>query len=280
MPRSITPLIAVALALVHAADVAAQQVRQPGYVGMTVDAVDREGLRIVEVTRGGPADRGGVREGDLLLAVDGKPMNDVKDLIEILRTKTVGAKLDVLVGRLGRRLQVNITLGKPPVSASGPPMLGLRTLPVTAELREQYRLPLARGAFVTAVTKDSPADKAGIPRHALIAKINGRNVATPEDLLRWVKHAGPGGDVELIYYDQGRLRKTSLKLADTNNTRDIAPKPNPPPKIRPDNQREPARPDRPPLPTSDRQRIRLLEQRIEELERRIRELEGRHEKNT
>jgi S1-C subfamily serine protease len=249
-----------------------REVAEPGYAGMTIDAEDVDGLRVVEVEPQGPAERGGLRVGDLLVAINREPLRGVRDLMAVLNTSKVGSQLNILVDRRGRRLLMRITLGRPPATNTRTPLLGLRTLAVTPELREQHKLPMSRGAFVASVTRNSPAEKAGIPRHALIAKINGHTVAQPEDLLRWVKQAGPGGHVELIYYDQGRLRKSSFNLADTGSANGIVSKPKKPAIAPPP--RPLVRPPSPKLPSSDRQRIRLLEQRIEQLEKRLQELEN------
>ncbi|MCG8586926.1 MAG: PDZ domain-containing protein, partial [Pirellulales bacterium] len=211
-----------------------------------------------------------VRVGDLLLAINSRPLNHVQDLVAILQASKIGTKLDIIVARDGRRLHLRVTLGKRPAVQSRAPLLGLRTVRVTPELREQYKLPSSSGAFVQKVTRDSPADEAGIPAHVLVAKINGRTVSSPEDLRRWVEAAGTGGFVELIYYDQGRLRKKSLKLAETGTAAGIVVK-RAKPRVAPSPR--PERPAAPSLPSSDRQRIRLLEQRIQDLEKRIGELE-------
>jgi S1-C subfamily serine protease len=259
----------VAAATTSAQD--SDEMAEPGYAGMTLDADELGALRVVEVHPGGPADQCGFRSGDLLLAIDGQPLRGPHDLLRVLRSSSAGMQLAVIVDRRGRRLELELTLGELHDGESQAPMLGVQTIEVTPELREQHKLPMSRGAFVAAVTRGSPADKAGIPRYALIAKVNGHSVAAPNDLLRWVEQAGPGGNVELIYYEGGRLRKASLKLTNVGSTNGLAV----PPRDRATTPPSTARRilDRHPLPTSDRQRIRMLEQRIEQLERRIAELE-------
>jgi serine protease Do len=71
--------------------------------------VQREqGIEIVEVVSGSPADRAGLRGEDLIVAVDGEPMEDVGDLQRLMVAERIGSELEVEVVRNGR--QVNLKL--------------------------------------------------------------------------------------------------------------------------------------------------------------------------
>ncbi|MFF5263170.1 S1C family serine protease [Actinomadura viridis] len=62
------------------------------------------------VTKGGPADRAGLRPGDVITAVDGKPIEDATDLIAMIRSKAPGDTVKVTYQRGGRESTVNLTL--------------------------------------------------------------------------------------------------------------------------------------------------------------------------
>jgi S1-C subfamily serine protease len=65
-------------------------------------------IEIVEVVEGAPAERAGIRVGDLIVEVDGQPMNRVADLQKLLQHEVIGSPLTVVLLRDGleRRLQV------------------------------------------------------------------------------------------------------------------------------------------------------------------------------
>lgn len=85
--------------------------RVPAYMGIT--GVDAEGAaRLRQVIRGGPADRAGVREDDLVLAVDGKPVTSYEDLVARIREHAAGETVRVTIRRGEEKLLVELTFGR------------------------------------------------------------------------------------------------------------------------------------------------------------------------
>jgi S1-C subfamily serine protease len=62
---------------------------------------DRTGVEVVEVVSGSPADRAGLREGDLILELDGRPVNSAADLQRMMTAELIGRSLSVAVWRAG-----------------------------------------------------------------------------------------------------------------------------------------------------------------------------------
>jgi serine protease Do len=73
-----------------------------------------DGVLVFDVQRDGPADRAGMRRGDIIVKVDGKDVKSVADLREILDALAVGSKVTVELNRDGRRVTAN------PVAAEMP----------------------------------------------------------------------------------------------------------------------------------------------------------------
>ncbi len=76
--------------------------------GMSVD----RGLLIYEVAEGSPAERGGLRPGDVMIRLDGTPINEYVDAIRILEAKRPGERVNVRYLRDGREHAVDITLAE------------------------------------------------------------------------------------------------------------------------------------------------------------------------
>jgi S1-C subfamily serine protease len=70
------------------------------------------GLLIVEVTRESPAERGGLLLGDILVALDGRPVGAPEDLQALLIGERVGRPVPVQVLRGGRPTTVEVTVGQ------------------------------------------------------------------------------------------------------------------------------------------------------------------------
>lgn len=91
--------------------------------------------------------------------------------------------------------------------APGRLALGVRTLPVDAEIQSRYRLPEPAGAWVMGVVHALPASIAGIPPGAVIVALDHQPVRSPEDLTRLVAGCPVGRAVSLEYVLLGGVQR-------------------------------------------------------------------------
>ena len=98
-----------------------------GYLGVAMQAVhlpeslrgahalqQRDGVIVIDVAAGGPAERGGMLIGDVLLALDGRAVEDSDEVQRALGTQSVGASLPVRVLRGGEPRTLTVTIGERP----------------------------------------------------------------------------------------------------------------------------------------------------------------------
>ena len=78
------------------------------YLGISIQ--QDEGLFIVNVSRNSPASRAGIQVGDVLLAFDGKKVNDVKQFRQYLYSKKVGDKVTLVYEHNGKEKTKEVTL--------------------------------------------------------------------------------------------------------------------------------------------------------------------------
>jgi len=90
--------------------------------------------------------------------------------------------------------------------------MGVTIQAVSPELAETYGLDEARGAIVSSVTPDSPADDAGIEPEDVILAADGNEIRDNGDLSRYIASKAPGTEVELDVLRNGERRKISMKL--------------------------------------------------------------------
>jgi serine protease Do len=69
---------------------------------------DRTGVEVVEVVSGSPADRAGLREGDLILELDGRPVNSAADLQRMMTAELIGESVPVVVWRVGAETSLEL----------------------------------------------------------------------------------------------------------------------------------------------------------------------------
>ena len=96
-----------------------------GWVGVEVQEITEElaesfklpnaqGALIAGVMRGSPADRAGIRPGDILLSVAGKPIGDAQGMIELISAQTPGQHIQVKIRRAGREVDLTVAIAKRP----------------------------------------------------------------------------------------------------------------------------------------------------------------------
>ncbi len=146
------------------------------------------GVVLVEVLKGGPAEAGGVKTGDLVVGYDGRPVVEVRELQRFVGETPAGKSVSLTLLRDGKRRTLPVTIGVMPAD-----VVAER---VAAEYGFMLRSPL-RGegastgrdddAVVAAVMDRSPAKQAGLHAGDQIVRVNGQAVtsfATLESLLR------------------------------------------------------------------------------------------------
>ena len=174
-----------------------------GQLGVTVQTIDSalasslrlkevRGALVSDITAGSPADRAGLRRGDVVLAVDGEPIADHNALRNRIASTKPGAQIALTILRDGRERTVNATLGElTPATGSpaarerdgaGRGAFGLNVEPLTPERARQLDVQAESGIVITGVAPDSPAARAGLRAHDVIETVDGKVVKTVEEL--------------------------------------------------------------------------------------------------
>lgn len=86
----------------------------PAFLGVEVGQAsgNRAGALVVTVTNGSPADKAGLSKGDVVVSVDGKPIQSNDDLVAAVRTRQPGDRIVVVYLRDGQQRQATVTLGQ------------------------------------------------------------------------------------------------------------------------------------------------------------------------
>ena len=161
--------------------------------------------QVASVVDGSAADEAGVREGDVILGVDGKKLDNALALSTIIGSLQPGDKVDLLVNREGDEEVLPVTLGAADADEaeevnelvadeSVAEALGLRYSNVTPEIARRYQLDDdVRGAFVTNVDQDSFAFReANLRPGMLIIEANRKKVDSVEDFEEVVRTLDEG----------------------------------------------------------------------------------------
>jgi S1-C subfamily serine protease len=94
--------------------IVAQTVTVPQRLRRHVDLAERTAVRIVTVSKEGPAGRSGIESGDLLLRFDGKSVVGIDDLLRSLGAEQIGRQIPVELWRFGRLVPLSVVPVEPP----------------------------------------------------------------------------------------------------------------------------------------------------------------------
>jgi len=192
-----------------------------GYLGLypqdvTPDLAKQFGLSQVsgaivgQVEPDTPASKAGIKQGDVILALNGQPVNSANDLRLRVSQAAPGTNVTLEISRDGKTQNVNVALGELPEKAekAGPSegepggLEGVDVQALTPDIAQQLQLPAGtHGVVVTQVDPSSPA-AASLQRGDVIQEVNHKPVSSIEQYKQAVAAAGKGS-VLLLVNQQG-----------------------------------------------------------------------------
>ncbi len=150
------------------------------------DVEEVKGALVAKVIGGSPAQRAGVKQGDVIVGFNGKEVSDSGHLRNIVAATPVGSKVKVEVIREGKKEELNVAIGELPkematgpgeATAEGSVLEGVKVQSLTSELRSQLDLGAdVTGVVVASVDPTSSAADAGLVPGDVIVTINKRPV--------------------------------------------------------------------------------------------------------
>jgi S1-C subfamily serine protease len=166
------------------------------------------GALLRSVEPGSPADGAGLKQGDIVLAVDGHPVEDSRTLSLTVAGMDPGATVDLTVWRNEKKVQVPLKLGELPEDqqaaatvpgSSSNVMEGLSVDTLTPAVARQLDLgPGTQGVVVTQVAPGSAAAEAGLERGDVIEQVARKPVTGLSDFQAAVRQAGDGPVLLLV----------------------------------------------------------------------------------
>ncbi|HEY5047012.1 MAG TPA: DegQ family serine endoprotease [Rhizomicrobium sp.] len=187
-------------------------------IAASVGARESKGAIVASVVPGGPAAKAGFKPGDLVLAVDGKAVEDSRELTRRVATLLAGSKATFTLVRDGKNQTVTAMIGNrkedqvasneapamnSSVGATGEAM-GLGLAAVTPEVRRAYNLDdHVNGVLVTRVDPESDAADKGIEPGDVLVSVANRPVHTPQEIKASVAGAHSQGHKSVLVLVEG-----------------------------------------------------------------------------
>jgi serine protease Do len=220
-----------------------------GWVGVSISENEQGQVEIMEVEKESPAELAGLKEGDILLTIDGKKISDSPMFVSEVRSRKPGQDVKLGLERDGKKIEAKVKLGEYPEAEAkralelrfprlfpalpekpaqpekpGQPerapggrfdiyslprtpqawpawakrkYIGVYLESINKDLLDFFGVKEDNGLLVNQVTKDSPAEKAGLKVGDVIVRADGKKLTSISDLSAAVQNKKKGDKVKL-----------------------------------------------------------------------------------
>jgi serine protease Do len=167
---------------------------------------EQKGVLVTQTYEGDPADKAGIKEGDIIVEVDGTPITSSRELSRTVAEAGVGSGMRITLLRDGRKKSVDVKLAKrpdnEPTMARGEARsddLGLRVRAIDPEIADRLGLDEdTQGVVVAGVEAGSKAEEAGIRQGDVVIEINRKPIQSLEDYNGQLRKIDEGDTVQML----------------------------------------------------------------------------------
>lgn len=180
-----------------------------GWLGVVIQAItpeiaesiglpDTNGALVADVSDDGPADKAGIKRGDVIIKFNGEDIRDFSDLTKMVALSDPGSKVELVVKRNGEEKNIELTLGELKDSKdkaqklNSDKRLGMSVEEITPELASRHNLDVQKGVIITDVQRASDAWEAGFRPGDIILQVDKKQIETLEDYNKAIEDMSEG----------------------------------------------------------------------------------------
>ncbi len=193
-----------------------------GWFGVEIQEVDNElaesfglpeGMRGVVLTgigKGSPAEKAGLKKGDIIVEFNGSPLNKTTQLQQFVAETPPGSAVNIRIFRNGKIQKKTVTVSLRTADSTlsldnTTMMFGMRIMELTQEIKSKSGLQEKHGLVVADIDQTGIAWEKGVRKGDIILQANNKNLKTTDDFFGIVKKARKGSrPITLLIYRNGR----------------------------------------------------------------------------
>ena len=177
---------------------------------------DTRGVLVASVTKGLPAAKAGLKEGDVITSINGTAVTSESSMHRSIGETKPGTQIRVAYLRDGKRSEMTLAVAEldevalAAASTESVNVLGVVVGVVSEETRDELDLKPGEGVEVKGVNRNSPL-YGRIPPAVVILSVNGKKIGTPIDFATAMEAAGKTGTIKLIIRDSEADKTVQLR---------------------------------------------------------------------
>ncbi|HNI62986.1 MAG TPA: DegQ family serine endoprotease, partial [Agitococcus sp.] len=201
-----------------------------GYLGVVIQDIDRDlaeayglakpaGALVAKVLPDTPAEKSGLKEGDVIIAFNGQDIGLSSELPQMIGRAKVGKKVPLTLLRDGKKMDIPFEVAslpddedESPEKAAEPDLnslgVGLRNL----NDQEKTQLKLEGGVLVLRLADDGAAADAGLRANDVIVRLNNQTIKDTQEFIKIAKKLPANKAVPIMIYRAGQPRILALRI--------------------------------------------------------------------
>lgn len=180
-----------------------------------------EGALVAQVSKDSPAEKAGVKQGDIILSYNKIPVTNMSSLRTAIALMAPGSQLNLAIVRDRKPMQISVILGEFAAEVEKPTVevaqhhsasIGVSVSTLTPEVAKKLGLADEKGVVITKVEAGSLAHLAGLRKSSVILAINNQKIDSVEAYQKALKEADPAKPYLFLVQEGQSVRYILIKL--------------------------------------------------------------------
>ncbi len=182
---------------------------------------EAKGVLVGDVIEDSPAEKAGIKRGDIIAKVNDEEVNSPEELQDKIRDIDIGKKVNIEIMRDGKVINFIVKIGEMPTVEEErefpkekvfPVQAGIKVKVVTPEIAKEVGLPWVKGLVITEVIPGSSADDMGLQPGDVILEANRIEMSSVDEWEEIINKLEPGDTLLLLIFRHGRTYYVPIKV--------------------------------------------------------------------